>query len=94
MDFVISEELDRFPLFTGISVEDATAMKSRFCNWRKTYNKQQEEGECEKEEDEYDSLITPEQVQIFEEVNFIVSKQEFTTMRDNLMTTKVLANAH
>lgn len=62
MDFAISEEIALPPCTS----DDFTAMKLRLHNWRKSYNKSVDKQTWENMENKISSLVTPEQVQLFE----------------------------
>ena len=63
IDYAIVEDLQ----IDGHSCDDYTAMKLRFCNWRKTYGRLVEDKKWEFEEELRDVLVTPEQLAIFEQ---------------------------
>ena len=62
IDYATVEDLK----INGHSCDDYTAMKLRFCNWRKTYGRLVEDKKWEFEEEFRDVLVTPEQLAIFE----------------------------
>lgn len=105
-EFAISESVD----IGNYTTDDLVAMKLRLYNWRKTYNRQISDERWVREEELLDSLVTKEQIQIFEqgemarkaiiilgsaeESSSYLTMMEFTSVRDFLMTSFALHNAH
>lgn len=90
--------------------EDLISVKLRLYVWRRSYNKLIAGQKWDNEEEILERLVTPEQVDCFQrsdmarnattmfgvcqENNEPVTKLEFTNMRDYLMTSIALENAH
>jgi len=102
-----SKETMRFPP----SAQDCLSLKLRMVKWRQSYNKAVDERRWEIEGDENDALITPDQVEIFEQgamsrqviklfgnildnPSYIVGATEYTNIKDYLIVSIALVNAH
>ena len=97
-DFVITDEV----LIDKVSPEDVFKMKVIASKWSKSYNSAADEHARLRELDEQMVLITPEQIDNYEKSQFvsdaleilqrcrsnrcIISKTEFTCVRDYLLT--------
>ena len=108
-DFLSFLEIDQIKL-VGVTVDDMISMKHRISFWKRMYKSEADKTFWVKQLDDFDHLISPEQVEMYEdsfqsekarelfkkfsENDCTVSCNEFWSMRDHLFVCIHFGNGH